>query len=76
VTEAGGTLTFNKNDENKGTLAPALHFLAPYLPPNAIPMRLPLATIARILKNGKAAETLFREFMSSRGPNVSGESAR
>ncbi len=65
VAEAGGTLTFNKNDENKGTLCRALHFLAPYLPPGAIPARLPLGTIARIHKDTKDIQTLIREKLTT-----------
>jgi len=65
VAEAGGTLTFNKNDENKGTLCRALHFLAPYLPAGAIPGGLPLGTIARILKDSKDIQTIIREKLTT-----------
>jgi hypothetical protein len=49
VAEAGGKLSFNRRDPNKGTLVPALQFLAPYLPPKAIPRYPPLETLKRIV---------------------------
>jgi hypothetical protein len=49
---AGGNLTVEKNTK-RGTLAEALHIIAPYTPPGAIPKELPFSTLQRI-KTGYA----------------------
>ena len=49
VAEVGGRLSFNKENENKGELCQVLKFLAPFLPPNLIPQKIPLGTIARLV---------------------------
>jgi hypothetical protein len=51
VKDAGGHLSFNKEDESKGGLCQALRFLAPFLPPHAVPKRLPLRTMRRIVRS-------------------------
>jgi hypothetical protein len=51
VKKAGGHLSFNKEDESKGGLCQALRFLAPFLPPHTIPKKLPLVTIARLVRS-------------------------
>jgi hypothetical protein len=47
VRAAGGRLTLDKN-EGTGTLVDALVLLRPYLPPNFIPNKLPLSSLANV----------------------------
>jgi hypothetical protein len=56
ATAAGGRLSFSKEDESKGGLCRALRFLGPFLPPGAVPRKLPLGTIARIVRSSSQAQ--------------------
>jgi hypothetical protein len=48
VVEAGGKLTFSKNDGGRGTLIDALNIFRPVLPRGFVPNALPLGTIEKV----------------------------
>jgi hypothetical protein len=60
VGDCGGNLRFTSADETKGTLIPALQALRPVLPEKALPEKLPVATLNRIVSEYRARSRVSR----------------
>jgi hypothetical protein len=76
VRAAGGFLTVNKNDqENPGSLSAALDLIRPHLPPDLIPVNIPLSQLAEVqaAHHKATAELVHTE---QEGPSMPSETER